>query len=98
MSTYKIEDKELASVTTIISDCTDKSSALCPWAASQTVEWIKGHADSYLDLWWKVTPEDLDNARIHFREVSQEALDVGSAVHDAIRYYLNTGKEPEWLK
>lgn len=96
---YKIGEKKLPSVTTIIGDCTDKSEALTQWAANMVVEWIRqntyetGDVPEYL-----VGEEELNSARFHFRDVSKEALDIGSAVHKAIEYYFKTGKEPEWLK
>jgi hypothetical protein len=87
MSTYDINGNKLASVTTIISDCTDKSGALTQWAANQAVEWIRQNTDG---TW---TEEDLDNARFNFRDISKEALGIGSEVHDAVEHYLKTGKE-----
>ena len=101
MSLYKIEDKLLASVTTIISDCTDKSSALTQWSANMVVEWIKRNSvyvsGDYQDRtigYYSVDSKSLNDASKHFREVSQEALDVGSAIHDAIHYWFKTGQEP----
>ena len=38
--------------------------------------------------------EALEDARMNYKNVSQEALDVGSEVHAAIESYLKTGKEP----
>ena len=104
MSTYDIDGKKLASVTTVIGDCSDKSDALTKWAANMVVEWIKkncrlspfGHCgDRYLSGDdWLVSEDNLNEARTHFRDVSQEALDIGSAVHDAIHQWFKTGKEP----
>ena len=101
---YKKDGFEYPSVTTIISDCTDKSGALTQWAANMTsqyaISWIDDH--SYCDLntgSWVVDSEHmeevLEDARFNFRNVSQEALDIGSAVHDAIEYYLIKGMTPE---
>jgi len=96
---YPINGKQLASVTTIIDDCTDKSNGLMPWAARMACEYIKINSNfSIPDNIYHVPIEIFDAAVLHFREVSQEALDIGSAVHSAIEYYLKTGKEPEWLK
>ena len=87
----------LPSVTKIIGDCTDKSRALTQWSANQVVAWIqlncaksRGNFPHY-----KVNDEQLNQARFNFREVSDEALKVGSAVHAAIEDYLMTGKEPD---
>ena len=93
---------EWASVTTICSDATDKSGPLTQWAANMTVEWVKVNCDffsgqpaNYEKAYYEVTEEQLNDARFNFRNVSQEALDVGGGVHDAIEYYLKTGKEPK---
>ena len=99
---YKREDYKLPKVTSIISDCSNKSGPLTQWAANMTVEWIKANCNAshveFDETLWTVTQEDLDSARFNFRKVSQDALDVGSATHKAIEYFLKTGKEPEWLK
>ena len=95
MSHYKIDDKKLASVTTIISDCSDKSGALTQWAANMVVEWIKENAYETGDVpEYLVGIEELNLARFNFRDVSKTALDVGSKVHQAIEDYFNLGKEP----
>lgn len=93
MSTYSIDGRELASVTTIIGDCADKSGALTQWAANMTVEWIRQNAWQEKLEEYIVSEDELELARRNFRDVSQDALDIGSEVHDAIEYYLKTGKE-----
>jgi len=87
----------LPSVTKIIGDCTDKSRALTQWSANQVVAWIKLNCTKSKGNFphWKVNEEQLNQARFNFREVSDEALAVGSAVHAAIEDYLLTGKEPD---
>jgi len=96
---YKKDGFEYPSVTTIISDCNPKDWGP-QWGANMVVEWIKKNCslfnsdvdpESYYEVW----ESDLDNARFNFRNVSQEALDIGSAVHSAIEYYLKTGREPK---
>lgn len=94
---YKINDKELPSVTTIIADCTDKSRPLTQWAANMTVEWIKKNCSKSDMMRYQVTEDQLNEARFNFREISQEALDIGSAVHHAIETWLETGEEPKGL-
>ena len=99
---YKIDGFELPSVTTIISDCTDKSGALTQWSANMCVQHIREncllstphHGPNY----YNVDENDLDNARFNFREVSKTALDIGSAVHQSIEDYLMTGKDPQKTK
>ena len=87
----------LPSVTKIIGDCTDKSRVLSQWAANQVVAWVKLNCTKSKGNFphWKVNEEQLNQARFNFREVSDEALAVGSAVHAAIEDYLLTGKEPD---
>ena len=96
MSNYKIGEKKLASVTTIISDCTDKSPALTMWSANMVCQHIRENCQATGGYY--VQEEDLEKARFNFRDVSKTALDIGSAVHNAIEHYLITGREPEWLK
>lgn len=98
MSTYDINGYKYASVTTIISDCSDKSGPLTYWAANQTVEYIRKNCQRDTVHPWAngrflVSDDDLENARRNFKEVSKDALDIGSEVHDAVEYYLKTGKE-----
>jgi len=85
-------------MTEILSDCTDKSGPLTQWSANMVVEWIREHCKSntYTDTkpYYNLNDEQLDEARFNFREVSQQALDIGSAVHDAIEVWLKTDKEP----
>jgi len=92
---YPINGKQLASVTTIIYDCTDKSNGLMPWAARMACEYIKINSNlSVPDNIYHVPIERFDEAVLHFREISKEALDVGSEVHKAIETWLAHGKEP----
>ena len=92
---YPKGEYEYPSVTTIISDCTDKSGALTQWAANMVVQWIRQNCPkpprgNYLSGDdFCVSEEDLDDARFHFRDISKEALDVGSEVHKAIERLLN---------
>lgn len=103
MSTYKLPDgRKLASVTTIISDCTDKSGALTQWAANSTVEWIRQNCEQGTVMathtttknYHMVFSDDFESARFNFRDISKDARDIGSTVHEAIQTYLKTGKEP----
>ena len=86
----------LPSVTKIIGDCTDKTRVISQWSANMVVEWVKKNCAKSKGNFphWKVNEEQLNQARFNFREVSDEALAVGSAVHAAIEEYLKTGKEP----
>ena len=97
---YKDDPWEYSSVTTIIGDCTDKSVALTQWAANETVAYIRKHCDLLQGMddkhnYYDVPEYILNDARFNFRNISQDALDIGSEVHSAIEYYLKTGKEPK---
>jgi len=97
---YRKDGFEYPSVTTIISDCTDKP-ALIQWSANMVCQHIRDNCKLGLKNFqsskdfYEVTEENLNDARFNFRNVSQEALDIGSAVHSAIEYYLKTGREPK---
>ena len=96
---YDKGEFKLPSVTTIISDCNDKSGALTNWAAAQACLWIK--ENTLTDFYGRdkefyiVFPEDLEAAAKNYREVSQKALEIGSMTHAAIEEWLQTGKEPQ---
>lgn len=95
MGKYKKDGKELPRCTDIISDCTDKSGPLTQWAANMVCEWIRKNGN-YVPLehpffkngYWCLDESNLEQARIHFKEISQTALDVGSMVHKAVEDYL----------
>lgn len=78
------------SVTTILS-LIGGGEALNIWAARCCAENIQ----ELLDAGEEITPEQLEKARLHFREVSKYACDVGSCVHRAIEHFLITGSFPE---
>jgi hypothetical protein len=93
---------ELPSVTTIISDCTDKSGPLCQWSSNMNSNWIRENCDTYHEAAnnlledsniYLVSDSDLEKARFNYRDVSKTALTIGSAVHKAIEVFLMTGKE-----
>ena len=98
---YNKGEFKLPSVTTIIGDCHDKSGALCQWSANMVCEWIRKNCPkpprgNYLSgNDYCVSEEDLDDARMNYREVSKDALDIGSTVHAAIEEWLKTGNEPK---
>jgi hypothetical protein len=94
---YPIGDKELASVTTI-TGLADKSDALIPWAVNCAVDYVESNLSrcsgteignaQYLD---RDDIEDrLEAARTKWREVRDEAGDIGTQVHDALEAWLRT--------
>jgi len=86
---YDFKEWKYPSVTTIIGDATDKSGALCQWSANQVVGWIRENIGQQEIGTYPVTDEHLEKARFAYKETSQTALDVGSAVHAAIEDYLH---------
>ena len=78
---YDIGGLKLPSVTTIISDCTDKSQALMQWASNCAVDHCRENGIT-------------DEAKYAYKNISSEALDIGSHVHHAIEYFLRNGTEP----
>jgi len=95
---YKHEGLVLPSVTTIISDCNNKSGPLSQWAANMVVEWIRENTEKIYQPYgvgrYFVTENELNDARFNFRKVSKKALNIGSQTHSAIENWLKTGKEP----
>jgi len=93
MARYTINGAEYPSVTEILG-LRDKSDALIGWATGLVGKRIRelAHddgADTYI-----VTGEQIDEAVKSFRAVQQEALDIGSAVHNAIEQHVKHGREP----
>lgn len=97
---YNKDEWVLPSVTEIEADCTPKE-WYGPWAANMTAEWIRQHCKhkdekrSIETRDYLVSENQLDEARKNFRNVSQEALDVGSTTHHAIEHWLKTNEEPD---
>jgi len=83
---YDKGEYKYPSVTTIIGDTTPKN-WMGPWAAKMVVEWIRQNCGEH--GYYLMDDGDLDSAKSHFRDVSQEALDTGSEVHAAIERLMN---------
>ena len=85
----------LPSVTKIIGDFSDKSKvrALTQWSANQVVAWVKLNCAKTKGNFphYRVNDEQLNQARFNFRDVSDTALEVGSAVHKLAEEYLLAG-------
>jgi hypothetical protein len=86
---YPIGDKEYASVTTI-TGLADKSDALIPWAVNCAVDWILQQC--MIEGNPATVREVLQDARTKWREVRDEAGDIGTEVHDLLELYLNAQK------
>ena len=80
------------SPTGIIGACTSKF--LHQWSANEVVNWIEANCEVREpellseDYLYYVTEADLDTARVHYKTVSEEALSVGSEVHDMCENYF----------
>lgn len=99
---YTYNGKKLPSVTTFCSQL-DKP-ALTYWAANCACDYILNEIKSMPravpggEVDWIRRTElypTIESARKNFRSVSAQALDIGSAVHQAIEHYLKTGQEPQ---
>ena len=96
---YEHEDKKYPRCTSICGQL-DKSGALTQWAANQAVEWIRQNIKPGANFpdepscLYAVSEDDLNRARMEFRKVSAEALDIGGQAHSAIEQYLKAGNEP----
>jgi hypothetical protein len=88
---YDHEGVKKASVTTITGQL-DKP-ALTYWSAGCTADYIIQNLPANLTI-DNLMPV-IERARKDFRKVSSTALDIGSAVHEAVERYLSTGKEPQ---
>lgn len=94
MSRYYVNDKgfELPSVTTITGQL-DKP-ALIPWAVGMATLYVTQQIQGLRTVGAKRILSILDEAKKNYRKASGQALNIGSAVHNAIEQYLITGKEP----
>lgn len=95
MSTRKIKinniEIEFPSVTQIL-NIKDKP-ALINWAVNSMAEWIR--QNSPIDDYglYVLSEGALEKAKREYRNISKEALDIGTAVHDMILEYTKTGKK-----
>jgi len=102
MSHYYVHPKhgkKVPSPTTVLAQL-DKSGPLTYWAANCACDYILQEiTEKYGNNGKQITLEDLfpivESARKHFKSVSNQALDIGSAVHEAIKHYFKTGQEPQ---
>ena len=97
MRNYKHNGLILPSVTTILSDVSNSSAPLMQWSSNCCIEWIKEHCPQFpypFSDTYSVLDNYLDNARFAYKEVSKQALEIGSAVHSAIEAYLTIGGSP----
>jgi hypothetical protein len=72
-------------MTEILRDCTYPGWAI-QWGANTTADWVKECCITQGSA--NLTSDDLEDARFYHKEVSQQALDVGSEVHARIERYF----------
>lgn len=98
MSTYTHNEIQYPSVTTVLG-ILDKSSALIPWGINMALEYLRQNGVTKTGSFktkegtFLVNEDLLQEAKKNYRTVSKEALDIGSAVHDAIECYIKHGKD-----
>jgi hypothetical protein len=89
--TYDINDQQYPSVTTIL-DILDKP-ALKQWAVNSACDYIKREAG------WEIieSSEDLidviEMARTEWKNISNDAMNIGSEIHDLIEKYIKDGRD-----
>lgn len=95
---YTIKGIDYPSVSQI-TGLLDKSEPMKKWAVNCMAEYIRQNAFS-IDKnikgckfnYWELDEAILNNAILHYREVSKEALDVGKEVHDMIEKHIKGKK------
>lgn len=96
---YEFQGKKLPRRTSIDGQL-DKSGPLTYWAAGCACDYILEEVSKLSPVHIHGYMHDeiypiVESARKNFRKVSAQALDIGSAVHNAIEHWLKTGKEPQ---
>ena len=84
---YQFDGVEYPSVTTIL-DILDKSSALMGWAVKCTGKYIIDNYNPESDI-----TELVATAKKEYRNVSDEAKDIGSEIHNIIEQYIKSGRD-----
>ena len=93
MARYKKGGKDLPSVTEIISDATSQP-WMAPWA---TKEMLNAIQDVYDEKGYNDLPVlgELQDTRWAYKQVSKEASEIGTEVHDIIEFYFKNGELKE---
>jgi len=87
---YEIEGEQYPRVTSIL-----PRPSLEQWAVNSAIEYIKvnfseSETDAYMDL-----PLILEEAKTEWKNISKEALNIGSEVHELIEQYIKGFKDTE---
>lgn len=88
---YTYHGKKLPSVTTICG-VLDKP-ALIQWGVNSACDYVINAVAGKQTVSAEEVIDAANRARKEFRRVSKTAMDIGSKVHEAIEYFLKTGKE-----
>jgi len=99
MAGYKLKDSR--EVIRATQPCSLAGGPPLQWSANMSVEWIRengwacegGEYPSGEGFF--VTHSELDEARFHYKTISKQALDDGSAVHKMIEGFLTEGPIPK---
>lgn len=84
---YTFKESQYPSVSTILNQL-DKSGALMGWALNCYEAKLNELIADGVDI-----EEAIKTAKKEYKNVSNEALDIGTQVHDAIEQYIKTGKD-----
>jgi len=82
MARYKIDDVEYPSPTEVLG-ILDKP-ALKQWAVNMAILYVEEHQEE---------ENVLQDAKYEWRNVSAEAMDIGSEIHNIIEQYIKSGKD-----
>jgi hypothetical protein len=101
--TLKHDGKKWPRMTEMLSEADNPSHGLMPWVAKCAVEWIKENCDNTFEglvcvpeHGYCLDNSDLEESKTHYKTVSQEALDIGSAIHEAIEDTLHKKTLKGW--
>ena len=75
-------------MTEMLSEADNPSFGLMPWVGKCAVDYIRMNCEMEFTH-YAVYQDELEEAKTHYKTVSQEALDVGSEVHRLIEEFLN---------
>jgi hypothetical protein len=83
--TYDINEQQYPSVTTIL-DVLDKP-ALKQWAVNSACDYMHRNPDN-LDY-----DQAIEQARVEWRNISNDAMNIGTEIHDLIEKYIKHGRD-----
>ena len=99
MSNYLINGCEYPSVTKILGGVIDKSSALMQWAVNLALQYVRENIKTGVNSKAGDTDKVLTDAKYKYKELSQDAMDIGTEVHGLIEKYIKVRMDGgSWLK